>query len=165
MKGKNNLNIFEWYLKAFKYNIESLKRLKEINELFYDIVKTNISIWSEQLNISKEAFEKPEIGVETIIESSSEFNPKDEAGEALQDFYPGITYTRDTILELEDLNIASMYDRPISLLKHLSAENIERLNLYGIHTVNDFKERAVTELSQNTGISKTQLYNVKRQIQ
>lgn len=162
---KNSINIFEWYLKAFKYNLESLKRFKEINELFYDIIKTNISIWSEQLNLAEEAFKKSEIDMERIIEPNFEPNPYDTPREALSDLYPEMTYARDTILEQGDFNIALMYDQPISLLKHLSAENIERLNLYGIHTVNDLKESTVPELSQNTGISKTQLYNIRRQIQ
>ena len=56
-------------------------------------------------------------------------------------------------------------DQPITVLKNISTDNVERLNLFGINTVGDLGNNDVANISQKTGISKQQLTKLKRQIQ
>jgi hypothetical protein len=161
MKNNEHHNLFSWYLDIIKYNIKSLNRLVEANEFFLDIVKkslTNGFPKNDFKSLELEGDNDAEITKDRTIENSLEIPDE------LEIYNMGMIIPQTNLEDLEDMYDSMMDNRPITTLKNLSTEHADILNLYGIRTIQDLEEKNITEISRDTGISKTWLYNLRRQI-
>ena len=161
MKNNEHHDLFSWYLNIFKYNIKSLNRLLEVNEFFLDIVKNSLTN-----GFSETDFNSIELKGENNIEIvQNQINKNSvEITDELEIYNLGMIKPQANFEGLEDMYDSMMDNRPITTLKNLNTEHAEILNFYGIHTIHDLEEKNITRISRDTGISKTWLYNLKRQI-
>lgn len=163
MLKDNYLNPLSLYLEVINYNIRTLNRMMKFNNLFYDLLNVKVTAWmnkytpEDDVNILEDKKITNDFNLDSI---DTKFDD-----ETFLTNSPTMPLITDNLAELEDMNIALMSDRPITMLKNLSLENIEKLNLFGIHTMKELEQCKVSKVSQNTGISRNQLSALKHQIQ
>ena len=143
-------------------NIESMKRLFKFQKLFLNMFKvgknsstphklsSNHIFVDKQYNLPKSPVQSQTIPIESP-QSMDLFNLSKPTNDA-------------NILDQDEQNYSTIQDRPIDMLENLGSENVELLNLHGIHTYHDLEESNLSEISRKTGISRSKLYSLKRLI-
>lgn len=159
-------------MSAIKYNLKSLNRLIEFNELFFDLAIQSFSNGFETSAASQRNIFEVEHETKIMEEEKDNNNIKKQHTEDLTKipadlgvYNLGISEPQADLEGLEDLYHSILENRPISMLNNLSSENAELLNSYGINTIHDLKEGNISAISRGTGIPRTELNNLRRQIQ
>jgi len=160
MEKKEYFNPFEFYSKIIKYNLDSMNRAIEFNKLFLDLAKAKVMNWISQSTETLYNLNDNDSKIKTNLDQSN--NVERDASVNLNSIMP----KPDNILEdFQEINITLTHNTPITALQGINEETIERLNLFGIHSIKDLTDKNMDEISQYTGISESQLDTWKRQIQ
>jgi len=160
MEKKDYFNPFEFYSKIIKYNLNSMNRAMEFNTLFFDLAKVKVRNWINESMETQYNTNDIEPEKTTNLEESDEL--EQDMGQNLYSIMPN---PNNVLEDFQEINITLTHNTPITALQGINEETIERLNLFGIHSIKDFTNKNIDEISHYTGISEFQLDDWKRQIE
>lgn len=137
-----------------------MNRAMEFNKTFFDLAKVKIRNWiSESMEIQSNTNDS-ELEKKTNIEKSDILEQ-----DVDQNLYSIMPNSNNVLEDFQEINITLTHNTPITALQGINEESIERLNLFGIHSIKDFANKNIDEISLYTGISELQLDDWKRQIE
>ncbi len=156
-------NPFELYINVMQYNIKTLNKLIDMNELFSELAQKRISVLGNG---------PKKINSEVKIKDIKYHNPNEKPSISFEDFVEPFSKNfaieskpiTEPLEDYEEIAHDSIQNSPISIFEELTAEQTLKLNLFGIHSANDFERYNLSTISKNTGISESELNQIITQV-